>query len=295
MKLFAGIDGGQSSTVALIGNERGEVLGRGVAGAADEVAQDERSTRLRDALEGALAHALQAAALPGDARFECVVAGISGYDGKTVGAAPQFRAREVRLLHDAPIAHAAAFDGGDGIIAIAGTGSAIYGRSGADELTIGGWGYLFGDEGSAFWMAAEALRAAMALEDEGRSDELFDDVFAAFSRDSLRAIARAFYHGVISRGELAAFAERLIELAPKHATAREIVLGGAVALVSDALLCAKRLKMKRPRAAFVGGLLRSHFFSSAIDAALAEAAPALRRVQPAGEPAAGALLLAVRG
>jgi N-acetylglucosamine kinase-like BadF-type ATPase len=295
VKIFAGIDGGQSSTVALIGDERGEVLGRGVGGPADEVAQGEGSTRQRDALQGALAQALQAAGLPADARFERVVAGISGYDGKTYGAAPQFRAREVRLLHDAPIAHAAAFDGGDGIIAIAGTGSVVYGRCGADELTIGGWGYLFGDEGGAFWMASEALRAMMALQDEGRSDELFDDVFAAFSSDSLRAVARAFYHGAISRGDLAAFAERLIELAPKHDTAREIVLGGAVALVSDALLCAKRLRLKHPRAAFVGGLLHSHFFSSAIDAALAEAAPALRRTQPAGEPAAGALLLAVRG
>ncbi len=295
MTLFAGIDGGQSSTVALIGNERGEVLGRGVAGPADEVAQDERSTRQCDALYGALAQALLAAGLPPDALFERIVAGISGYEGKTYGAAPQFRAHDVRLLHDAPVAHAAAFGGGDGIITIAGTGSVVYGRSGKEELTIGGWGYLFGDEGSAFWMASEVLRAMMALQDEGRSDELFDDTFAAFSRDSLRAIARAFYQGAISRGELATFAERLIELAPKHATAREIVLGGAVALVSDALLCARRLKMRRARVAFVGGLLHSQFFSSAIDAALAEAAPGLRRVQPAGEPAAGALLLAVRG
>lgn len=295
MKLFAGIDGGQSSTVALIGNARGDVLGRGVAGPADEVAQDERSTRQRDALEGALAEALRDARLPADASFERVVAGISGYEGTTYGVVPKFRARDVRLLHDAPVAHAAAFGGDDGVIAIAGTGSVVYGRKGEEALTIGGWGYLFGDEGSAFWMAAEALRAAMALQDEGRRDELFDDVFAAFSRDSLRAVSRAFYRGVISRGELAAFAERLIELAPKHAIAREIVLGGAVALVSDARLCAKRLKLSRARVAFVGGLLHSQWFSSALDAALAEAAPGLRRVRPAGEPAAGALLLAVRG
>lgn len=295
MKIFAGIDGGQSSTVALIGNERGEVLGRGVAGPADEVAQDAGSTRQRDALRDALTSALHVAGLPSDTRFARVVAGVSGYEGRTFGAAPQFRADDVRLMHDAPIAHAAAFGCGDGIVAIAGTGSVVYGRRGENELTIGGWGYLFGDEGSAFWMTCEALRAAMAAQDEGRRDELCDDVFAAFSSDSLRGVARAFYRGAISRGELAAFAERLIELAPKHEVAREIVLSGAVALVSDALLCAKRLKMKHPYAAFVGGLLRSHWFSSAIDAALAEAAPKLRRASPGSEPAAGALLLAVSG
>lgn len=295
MKLFAGIDGGQSSTIALVGDERGEVLGRGVAGPADEVAQDEGSTRQRDALQSALAGALRAAHLPTDARFERVVAGISGYEGRTFGAEPQFRAKEARLMHDAPVAHAAAFGGEDGIIVIAGTGSVIYGRNGRAELTIGGWGYLFGDEGSAFWMACEALRATMALQDEGRRDDLFGDIFTAFSRDSLRGVARAFYRGAISRGELATFAERLIELAPKHDTAREIVLGGVVALVSDARLCAKRLNVRRPNVAFVGGLLQSHWFSTAIDAALAEAAPDLRRTVSTREPAAGALLLAVRG
>ena len=47
---FAGIDGGQSSTVAIVGDERGKILGRATAGPADEVGASAGSTRLRDAL-----------------------------------------------------------------------------------------------------------------------------------------------------------------------------------------------------------------------------------------------------
>lgn len=294
MKLYAGIDGGQSSTTAVVGDERGTVLGRGVAGPADEVGQGGGSTRLRDALQGALAAALRDAELAADARLEAVVAGMSGYDGRIAGAVPSFNAKRVALLHDAPIAHAAAFDGGPGVLVIAGTGSVAYGVApGGESLTIGGWGYLFGDEGSAFWIACEALREAMAIEDRGDTDELWEDLVAAFGRPSLRRLARDIYRGSISRNEIAAFAERLIELAPRNETVRDIVLAGALALASQARLCARRLHIKKARVAFAGGLMRSAWFSQAATAALDEVAPKMVRVQPRREPVEGALLMAL--
>ena len=64
MRLFAGIDGGQSSTVAVVADDAGRILGRGAAGAADEIGASKDSTRLRDALQGALAQAVDSARLP---------------------------------------------------------------------------------------------------------------------------------------------------------------------------------------------------------------------------------------
>jgi N-acetylglucosamine kinase-like BadF-type ATPase len=294
MKLYAGIDGGQSSTTAVVGDERGNVLGRGSAGPADEVAQESGSTRLRDALQGALAAALRDAKLAPNVRVEAVVAGISGYDGRITGAAPSFNTKRVALMHDAPIAHAAAFDGEPGVLIIAGTGSVAYGVApGGESLTVGGWGYLFGDEGSAFWIACEALREAMAIEDHGDTDELWEDVAAAFGSPSLRRLTRDVYRGSISRDAIAAFAERVIELAPRNEAVRDIVLAGALALASQARLCAKRLHIKKARVAFTGGLMRSEWFSQAVTAALNEVAPKMVRVQPHREPVEGALLMAL--
>ncbi len=107
--LFAGIDGGQSSTTAVVGDETGRVLGCGKAGAADEIGVGKESTRLRDALRGALREACAAAGITaGVTRFESIVAGISGYDGRVYGRAPELPARRSLLLHDTPIAHAGA-------------------------------------------------------------------------------------------------------------------------------------------------------------------------------------------
>ncbi len=295
MRLFAGIDGGQSHTQALIGDERGNVLGSGRAGPADEVGADARSTKLRDALEGAVTAALADAKLARDARLDAVVAGVSGYEGRVYGAMPAFGAAKFVLMHDAPIAHAGALGGEPGIIVIAGTGSSTYGvAANGDALTVGGWGYLFGDEGSGFWIAIEALKFAMSYEDAGRGDGLAEDARRFFSKPTLHAIARAFYVAEISRTQIAEFAPRVLEFAGDgHAAARGIVHGGAAALVGDAAACASRLRMDESRVAFVGGMTNVALYSHAIDAALV-GRPELQRVPSRYGAAAGALLLAYR-
>jgi N-acetylglucosamine kinase-like BadF-type ATPase len=208
-RLFAGIDGGQSSTVAAIGDERGRILARGAAGPADELGQGSGSTRMHDALDDALRAALAHAKLPDETHFEAIVAGVSGYEGRVYGKVPQLRATRFVLMHDAPIAHAGALAGEAGIVVIAGTGSVVYATDGARGWTLGGWGYLFGDEGSAFWFAREKLAGLMKSQDWGMESKSAEEVQKAcdfFGLPSLRAVARAFYAGELSRERVAAFA-----------------------------------------------------------------------------------------
>jgi N-acetylglucosamine kinase-like BadF-type ATPase len=296
VKLFAGIDGGQSSTTAVIGDENGRVIARGSAGPADEVAQDRDSTRMRDALHGAIADALARGGLPPDARFSAIVAGISGYEGRVYGQHPQLRADRVQLVHDTEIAHAGALDGNPGVVVIAGTGSVAYARNDRGETALcGGWGYLFGDEGSAFWFARDVLADAMRETDAGEQHELAPLLLQHFSRPSLRAIARAFYVGEITRSELASAAPAVIEAA-QHGNERaaQYVRDGAAALVLLAKHAAQRARLERPAIAFTGGLLQSAQFSEQVDRWMHELLPLGRRVQPARDPAEGALLIAYR-
>jgi N-acetylglucosamine kinase-like BadF-type ATPase len=69
------------------------------------------------------------------------------------------------VTHDGLIALSGALAGEDGIVTIAGTGSFVFGRKGTRTMRAGGWGYLYGDEGSAFWVGKEALRAALRWEE----------------------------------------------------------------------------------------------------------------------------------
>ena len=53
-----------------------------------------------------------------------------------------------------------------GILLLAGTGSLAYGvNANGESALVGGWGYLIGDEGSGYWLGAQALRAAVRMAD----------------------------------------------------------------------------------------------------------------------------------
>ncbi len=76
-------------------------------------------------------------------------------------------AEHLEVTHDAAIALAGAVAGEPGIVAIAGTGSMAFGRNARGETArAGGWGYIFGDEGGAFDIARQAVRAVLR-EQEG--------------------------------------------------------------------------------------------------------------------------------
>jgi glucosamine kinase len=276
--LFAGIDGGQTGTCAVIGDGE-RVLARGYAGAADEVGVTCDSTRLRDALEGALANALAAANLPSNTQFEAIVAGVSGYEGRIYGQAPRMPTERLVLVHDAPIAHAGAFRGAAGVVVIAGTGSVAYGvaRDGRTKTT-GGWGYLFGDEGSAFWIARTFV--ARATENAAFVRPLLE----YFAVASLRALVRAFYSGEITRERLASFATVAL-------TSNEI----ANAAASELAKLAVAAVLERPcTIAFTGGLMNDAAFSDRVKTGTRDRLPDCVIIEPATDPAEGALILARR-
>jgi N-acetylglucosamine kinase-like BadF-type ATPase len=53
----------------------------------------------------------------------------------------------------------------DGINVISGTGSMTYGERQGVGHRVGGWGELFGDEGSAYWVATQGLNAFSRMSD----------------------------------------------------------------------------------------------------------------------------------
>ncbi len=291
MNLFAGIDGGQSSTVAVVGDERGRILGRGSAGPADEIGATNESTRLRDALQGALAAACADAGLPVESRFEAIVAGVSGYDGRVYGAMPALPSPRTVLLHDTPIAHAGALVGRPGVIVIAGTGSVVYGRDDdGRSWTLGGWGYLFGDEGSAFGIVREALSAMMRAQDDGDVSLAAETqaVCNFFAMPSLRRLVHAFYKNEIARDRLAAYAAEAMRFDAFHSLADR----GAERL---ATLAQSAVAAGAPaRIALIGGVFADGRFGHAVRTAILRGIPHAEIVEPRYEPVYGALLLAYR-
>jgi N-acetylglucosamine kinase-like BadF-type ATPase len=286
---FAGIDGGQSSTTGVIGDSRGRVIGRGVSGPADEVGEGADSTRMHDALRGALEAARRDAGLRDQTRFAAIVAGVSGYDGRSRGEQPILPTSQFVLMHDARIAHAGALAGGAGIVVIAGTGSVVYASEGTRARIAGGWGFLFGDEGSAFWIVRETLARLMNSEDLQNGPDCSAqarEVCEYFGFASLRDVAHAFYDGTISRERLASFAPR----AGRLPIAADLAQRGASRL---ALLVHDAIAAGAPaRVACVGGMLTDRDYYERLRSLICGQGFRVEVIEPAYEPAVGALLLA---
>jgi N-acetylglucosamine kinase-like BadF-type ATPase len=277
-------------------NDAGEVLGRGVAGPCDHVDEPAGSRRCADACEAAVSTALSSAALPAHSAIDTVVIGLSGYDGSFHGVLPQFQTARVRVTHDAPIALAGAVERRPAVVVIAGTGSVAYaedvtGRS----LRVGGYGYLFGDEGSSFWLARSALTFAMDESDRGRSSSLGDAALAYFDRPDLRALARAFYLREIGRPQLATYARVVLDAARLgDGQAAALVDRAAVALATLAAIAIERLEITASvPVAFIGGLFANADLTRKVSDALGALAASARVVQPLHEPAVGAARMAL--
>jgi N-acetylglucosamine kinase-like BadF-type ATPase len=222
MRIYLGIDGGQSSTTAVVGDETGRVLGEGHAGPCNHVAEPERRGRFFAAIGDSVREAARQAGVA--EQFAAVCAGFSG------GAADKdaltrelIRAEHYLITNDAHVALTGATGGGPGIIVIAGTGSIAYGRNGAGEsVRAGGWGYVFGDEGGAFDLVRQGLRAALREgEGWGQHTSLRNALMEATGVESMNELLHRFYSPDYPR-------ERVAQLAPLVEQAA--IAGDAVAL-----------------------------------------------------------------
>lgn len=163
---FLGLDGGQSSTTAVIGDAQGHIVGWGNSGPCNHVGAAEAKTKflrvIRECISRAAVQAGVACAGP-RFHFKAACLGMSGGpDDKSALLHELIEADHLLITHDAAIALAGARAGEPGIIVIAGTGSMAYGQNARGETArAGGWGYIFGDEGGAFDIARQALRAAL--------------------------------------------------------------------------------------------------------------------------------------
>lgn len=235
MRLYLGIDGGQSSTTALIGDESGCILGEGRAGPCNHASAGEGRRKFQAAIRESVREASAAAGVR-DPVFASACLGLSGGpDDKEALSRELIRAERYLITHDAHIALAGATGGKPGIIVIAGTGSIAFGRN-ADGATAraGGWGYIFGDEGSAFDLIRQAMRAVLRNEEGwGPPTGLRATLLGASGARDGNQLLHWLYTDEYPRDRVAGWA-RLVDQAARSgdAVAGEIVRAAAQAVAT---------------------------------------------------------------
>jgi N-acetylglucosamine kinase-like BadF-type ATPase len=284
-----GVDGGGSHTVAV--TDRGT---RGEAGPSNpsalgfEVAADAIAAAIRQATPEPperVAMGVAGAGRPADgARLAAEVARRLAIDPA-----------HVRVVQDVAILLPAA-GLASGIALVAGTGSSAYGvRADGQSLTTGGWGYLLGDEGSAFYAGRAALMAVAAADDgTGPPTALTDALLAELDVSLPRDVITAVYQAPLPRNRIASLAPAVVATAQAgDRTAGDILAEGARALGRCAVAIARRLSLEDPTVVAVGGMFQAGPPTMAPLAAELSASGLRAPILLESEPAEGALRLAM--
>lgn len=297
-RLFLGVDGGQSSTKAVIGDASGKVLGRGRAGPCNHASKSEGRSKLRTAVSAVVDDALGVAGLPVATEFEAACFGMSGGPAdKRDLIAGIVRAGAIRVFDDAEVALEGAVQGGAGAIVIAGTGSIALAKDTAGKkVRCGGWGYIFGDEGGAFSIVRKAVRLALAAE-EGWGDQtnLVDLFLGVTGADSVNKAMHCFYGPDWPRDRIARLAPDIDTAAEAgDRCAAEVLQAAGRALGDLAVTVTGMLELPRAQVAvhYSGGVFRSRRVLESFKSRCDE--QHCRVEKPAHDGAIGALLLAYR-
>ena len=295
-ELYLGVDGGQSRTKAVVGDGEGRVVGRGVAGPCNHVGAAEGRAKLTGALTEAVSQALEP--LGGNlatARFAAACFGMSGGPAdKARSIAEMVHAERIDVTTDAAIALLGGAAGEPGVVVISGTGSMAYGRNAEGRTArAGGWGYVFGDEGGAFDIVRQALRAALRHEEGwGEATVLTELLLAESGSPDVNDLLHRFYTDAFPRPKVAAYS-RLVDRAAADGdrAALEILrragrdlAGYALAVRDNLFLADEVVPVVR-----VGGVFQSARVRDSFEGCLKTHGGAEPR-EPRFDPAIGALI-----
>jgi N-acetylglucosamine kinase-like BadF-type ATPase len=303
--LVLGIDGGGTKTVAWLARCQGKAnqgtVGRGRAGPANQrsVGVAAALANLEQAIAGAFRNA---GCKPGLVAALC--AGLAGSDREEDRqvvldwANRRNVAKSVRVVHDAlPVLYAGSPEG-CGVALIAGTGSLAFGRDPEGQTArCGGWGHLFGDEGSAYAIAVSGLRAVVRSADgRGPATSLLNAYLARLEIGQSTQLVSHFYRSEMTRTAIAGLAALVFDAAEQDdPVAHEIIQQAADDLAEMVIALTDRLELNPARLllAMSGGVLvrRSDFRHRILSTLVADGIHC-SHVSVVADPVAGAVQLA---
>jgi N-acetylglucosamine kinase-like BadF-type ATPase len=305
-RLVLGVDGGGTKTEAWLAEltDAGEpvIIGRGLAASSNPraVGMETACTNLGLVVDAAFADAKRPVE-----RVSVAVLALSGAghqsarDKIAVWATSHGVADSVRFEHDAEPVLVEGTPAGRGIALIVGTGSAAIGvNANGEKQVVGGWGYHYGDEGSAYWIGREALMAiARAADGRGAATELTKTITARLQVDDPRAMLAALEKSGNVRGAIASLADA-VELAAQHGdeVALKIVERGSDELAHMVGTLSQQLQLgdKFPLALAGGVICGSQLLRDKLAEQLKRRSVSPEPVKTVPHPAAGCVKIACR-
>ena len=191
-----------------------------------------------------------------------ILVGIAGVE--TAGRADQVQQTIAQRYHvstqvisDAKLALLNGLSGVDGTLVIAGTGSVVYGRQAGQFLRVGGWGYVLGDEGSAYDISKRAFKRVLTQTDNGQTSQLTAPLLAQLKVTDVAAAVQKFY--VQDRQTNAQLAQLIAKLADQqNPEAIAVLVASAQALAQQIITLYQRFSEPQPQCVALSGSVLQH-------------------------------------
>ncbi|HHY15938.1 MAG TPA: ATPase [Firmicutes bacterium] len=305
MTYFLGVAGGGLRTICYLANDKGELLGRGEAGASlhyDTNGLERALAEIQISIERAIATSGREVREIAAACFG--LAGIDSgsdynrvYDSLTKSSA----AHSILLENDAVIALLGGNAEPYGVVLISGVGAIAFGINRRGERRrAGGWGHRMGDEGSGYDIAVTAIKAALKAHD-GREEPtlLVPFLQQRLGRAGMEEVVQDVRDN-LGRVEIAALAGLVFRAAQERDRVAQRILiraGDELGRTINAVISGLALNDEEISIPLVGQVFEHEgreFLIDVIKEKVLYAAPRAQIVQPKFEPAIGAVICALR-
>ncbi|MEH1915154.1 N-acetylglucosamine kinase [Nostoc sp.] len=315
MSYVLGIDGGGSKTVCVLMDDLYQVLGHGEAGPSNYQSIGIKATL--KSIKSAIHNAVEAAIITNTVNIDAICLGLAGVgraaDIEVVKRLVQelqnkkcmpinwvLQPGNIIICNDALIALVGGIGQPVGIVVAAGTGSIVFGQNHqGDTKRVGGWGYILGDEGSAYKIAIAGMNAALKS-DDGR--EMSTSLVEAFKQhldlENIEDLIEVVYRREWGVKQIAALAPVVDLAAASGDIVANIIIDDAVkelvkatSTVIDAIFSADLVLEVVTTGSVWRGRCKIH---ERFAASLVKKFPNVNVIFPRYEPAYGAGLLALQ-
>ncbi|MCF8412504.1 MAG: hypothetical protein K9G44_03740 [Melioribacteraceae bacterium] len=293
MNYFIGIDGGGSKTKAILTNPDNKIVATHTGDSCNPTSLGiEHSTKsILDNIESLLQECqISISAVKG------ICVGTAGAGSQNI--AKQFEGilktdlgtEDLLVTTDAQIALEGAFDGGEGIILIAGTGSILYAKKGGKINRVGGFGKIMGDEGSGYKIGQKTLNEfSKYLDSRKQKDDFYFHLSEYLGIDSTQHLIEKVYKEYFNIASIAGF---VVDLANKNETAKMIINNAAVQIL-ELISPIFESKEDSLRIVLSGGLIdKENYYSNLIKNSINSIYPNSEVIDPIFPPEIGAILIA---
>lgn len=248
MKYYIGIDGGGTKTRLKMVDVNGNMVFEELGGGSNPytVAPEAAEQLLKSMISKALSH------LPPSGELGGICIGAAGADTDADYAfftrvlKEATKSDKVLAVNDGYASMFATLKEAPGVVIAAGTGSICWGKNDkGDVVRMGGWGYLFSDEGSGYSMVSDALDVVCRTID-GRASKgalLLEKLMDSFGVNTHEELISEIYLSPTPQSIAAYFPLVAEAAAAKDPLALDVIDRGMDALVELAASAARHLGM----------------------------------------------------